>query len=64
VDDDERARRLELNRRVLAGLVAPRELELDREYPSFYAVVDESVRVPRGSELRYRNEELALYELP
>ncbi len=64
VDDDERARRLALNRRVLVGLLDPRDLDLDRAYSSFYAVVDDTVRVPPGSRLRYRNDELALYELP
>jgi hypothetical protein len=64
VDDEERARRLELNRRALAGLLDPRELELDRVYSSYYAVVDRGRRVPSGSELLYRNGELALYELP
>jgi hypothetical protein len=64
VDDDERARRLLLNQRVLAGLLDPRELELDRRYSSFYAVVGRGRTVPAGSDLLYRNEELALYALP
>lgn len=64
VDDNERARRLELNRRVLSGQLDPRDLELDRDYSSFYVLVDRRRTPPPGSHLVYRNEELALYDLP
>jgi hypothetical protein len=64
VDDDERRRRLARNRSVLKGRLDPRSLELDREYSSYYAVVDSSSRVPASFARLYGNRELTLYAIP
>ena len=59
----ERARRLALNREVLEGRVAPRTLELDRPYGSFWAVVWRGTTPPPSFRRVYGNETFELYRI-
>lgn len=62
VDLAERRRRLELNRRVLAGAQSPRGLGLD-EFSEAYAVLRASEHAPESFQPVYRNKEFALYRI-
>ena len=62
--DDDRDRKLEQSRSVLTGRTRPGELELSREYGSYYAVSRGSERVPRPFTRVYANDEYVLYEIP
>jgi hypothetical protein len=61
VDDEERRRRLALNRRVLTGALDPRRLEV-ADGPAF-AVLRRSERQPESFRLLYRNERFSLYRI-
>ncbi|MDX6423440.1 MAG: hypothetical protein QOI67_911 [Gaiellaceae bacterium] len=62
--EEDRDRKLAENRSVLTGRTHPRELELSREYPSYYAVARRSEHVPRSFRRVYANDEYVLYEIP
>jgi hypothetical protein len=64
VDDDERAERLELNRRVLSGELDPDTLELSRDYGSRYAVVERGSDVGGDFRRLYANDRFELYRIP
>ena len=63
-NEDDRDRKLEENHSVLTGRTHPSELELSREYPSYYAVVRGSEQAPRSFRRVYANGEYVLYEIP
>ena len=63
VDQTERRRRLELNRRVLTGAESPHVLGLDDEFTQAYAVLRASEPVPHTFRSVYRNAEFALYRI-
>ena len=60
----DRDRKLAENRSVLTGRTQPRELELSRAYPAYYAVVRGSERVPPSFRRVYANADYVLYEIP
>jgi hypothetical protein len=62
--EDDRDRKLSQNRAVLTGRTLPQELELSREYSSYYAVARRSERVPASFGRIYANDEYVLYEIP
>ena len=62
--EDDRDRKLALNRSVLTGREQPSELDLSREYPSHYAVARRSERLPPSFRRLYANDEYVLYEIP
>ncbi len=63
-NEDDRDRKLEENQSVLTGRTHPSELELSREYPSYYAVARGSEQAPRSFRRVYANDEYVLYEIP
>jgi hypothetical protein len=62
-DRNEVARRVALNRQVLAGKLPPMQLDLDRPFGSYYAVLRRGERAPPSSQLVYSNRRFALYRL-
>lgn len=60
---EELERRLAVNRRVLAGALSPSELELDRRFGSFFAVLWRAETPPDSFHRLYANELLALYRI-
>jgi len=60
---DELDRRLELNTQVLAGELAPDQLDLGRDFEAFFAVTRRSERVPPSFEQLYANRSFALYRI-
>jgi hypothetical protein len=62
VDDDERHRRLELNRRVLTGSIDPLKVA-PGDYRAAFAVMRTSERAPASFRLLYRNDRFALYRI-
>jgi hypothetical protein len=62
--EDDRDRKLSQNRALLSGRTQPQELELSREYSSYYAVARRSERVPASFRRIYANDEYVLYEIP
>jgi hypothetical protein len=64
VDDAERARRLAVNRAVLAGGRRPESLDLSRRYGSYAAVVARGTPAAAGWKVLYRNELFTLYAIP
>ena len=49
---------------MLTGRTHPRELELSRAYPAYYAVARGSERVPPSFRRVYANDDYVLYEIP
>lgn len=64
VDEDERARRLRLNREVVSGNRAPDSVPLEREYSSSFGVLRASEQAPAGWRRLYGNADLVLYRIP
>jgi hypothetical protein len=61
---EDRDRKLELNRRVLSGRLAPNELELSRSYSRYVAVARNAERMPATFRRVYANDAFSLYEIP
>jgi hypothetical protein len=64
VDDDERARRLRLNREVVTGRRPPGSVPLERRYSSVFAVLRAGERAPPRWRRVYGNADLVLYRMP
>ena len=60
----DRDRKLAENRSVLTGRTHPRELELSRAYPEYYAVARGSERMPPSFRRVYANADYVLYAIP
>lgn len=63
VDDEERARRLGLNREVVEGRRPPDSVPLERTYSSWFGVLRARERAPSGWRRIYGNADLALYRI-
>jgi hypothetical protein len=63
VNREELDRRLEVNRRVLAGELAPREVDLTRDYSGFFAVTRHGEATPPSFRRLYANDRYALYRI-
>jgi hypothetical protein len=63
VNREELDRRLEVNRRVLAGELAPREVDLTRDYSGFFAVTRRGEATPPSFRRLYANDRYALYRI-
>jgi hypothetical protein len=63
-EPEEVDRRLELNARVLAGLVTPTDLGLSRAYGSYFAVTRRYEDAPDSFLPLYANRDFALYRMP
>jgi hypothetical protein len=62
-DRAERDERLQLNRRVLSGSLAPSRLDLNRRYGSYYSVMRAREARPSSFTLLYANRLFALYRI-
>ena len=63
-DADALADRLKQNDMVLNGMVSPWDLQLSRNYSSYFAVVERKRGMPEEYSLRYVNQDYAIYEIP
>jgi hypothetical protein len=63
VEPEERARRLRVNRAILAGRATPADEPLARSYDAHFAVMRTSERAPASFRLLYRNDRFALYRI-
>jgi hypothetical protein len=63
-DDDDRAKRLDLNQRVLDGKVAPGSIPSLRRYRSFYAVLTNRGSYPPSFQQVYANSRFAVFRIP
>ena len=63
VNREELDRRLALNRRVLAGELAPGEVDLTRDYSGFFAVTRRGEAAPPSFRRLYANDRYALYRI-
>lgn len=64
VEPEERERRFDVNRQVLAGELRPAASPEFAEYRSFFAVVRTDLPVPERFRLLHRNDRFALYRIP
>lgn len=62
-DTERRDAKLTINRRVLAGELAPGQAGLRRSYGSYFAVVAGSTPMPANFRLQFRNADWALYRI-